>query len=97
MQRYVLRGILDHCFGGFSQTTLEGFPPWIGSWLPDEADDPIIDFHIQMVIYALQDAESVACIRQLKWLLQQKQVAAQQVVLIEQVPVQFAGAAELLE
>lgn len=33
-------------------------------------------------------------IRQLKWLLQQEHVAAQEVVLIEQVPVQFVEAAE---
>jgi len=94
MQRFILRGLLDHCFGGFSQTTLEGYPPWFGSWLPDGADEPVVDFHIQMVIYALQDAESVACIRQLKWLLQQEHVAAQEVVLIEQVPVQFVEALE---
>ena len=94
-QRLVLRGILGDCFGGFSQTNLEGYPPWLGSWLPDGADEPIVDFHIQFVIYALQDAEAVAFMRQLKWLLQQEHVAAQEVVLIEQVPVQFVEAAEL--
>lgn len=94
-QRFILRGILNHCFGGFSQTTLEGYPPWLGSWAPDDAEEPIIDFHIQMVAYALQDAESVACIGRLKWLLQQEHIAAQQVVLIEQFPVQFVEAMEL--
>jgi hypothetical protein len=44
--------------------------------------------------YALQDAEAVDCMQQLKWLLQQEHVAAQQVVLIEQAPVQFVEAAE---
>jgi hypothetical protein len=94
-QRYVLRSVLDQCFGGFSQTTLESNPPWFGSWLPDGAEEPVVDFHIQLVIYALQDAESIACIRQLKWLLQQEHIAAQEIVLIEQVPVQFVEAAEL--
>ena len=54
-----------------------------------------LDFHIQMIVFALQDLEAVMCIRQLKWLLEQDHVAAQEVVLIEQVPVQFVEAAEL--
>ncbi len=94
--RRVLCDLLNHCFGGFSQSHLEVAPPWSGSWLPEGADDPVVDFHIQMVIYTLQDAEAVACMRHLKWLLQQEHVAAQQVLLIEQVPVQFVEAAELL-
>ena len=95
-QRMVLRDVLADCFGGFSESNFEGFPPWSGSWLPEGADEPIVDFHIQMVIYALQDAEAVACVRHLKWLLQQDHVAAQEVVLIEQVPVQFVAAAEVI-
>lgn len=94
-QRLILRDLLNDCFGGFSETTLEGFPPWSGSWLPRGAEKPIVDHHIHLVVYALQDAEAVACLRQLKWLLQQEHVAAQEVVLIEQVPVQFVEAAEL--
>jgi hypothetical protein len=84
------------CCGGCSHSRLEGFPPWSGSWLPEGADDPIVDHHVLLIVYALQDADSVAFMRQLKWLLQQEHVAAQQVVLIEQVPVQFVEAAELL-
>ena len=95
VQRLVVRGVLDDCFGGFSQTNLEGYPPWFGSWLPEGAGEPVVDFHVQMVVYALQDAEAVVCMRQLKWLLQQEHVAAQQVVLIEQVPVQFVESAQL--
>ena len=46
-----------------------------------------------LVIYALQDAEAVACMRRpLKRTLQQDHVAGQEVVLIEQVPVQFVEA-----
>jgi hypothetical protein len=37
----------------------------------------------------------LTCFRQLKWVLQQEQVAAQEVVLIEQVPVHLIEAAEL--
>lgn len=92
---YVLRDLLNECFGGYSQSNLQGFPPWSGSWLPPRADQPIVDEHVHLIVYALQDAESVACIRHLKWLLQQEHVAAQEVVLIEQMPVQFVEAAEL--
>jgi len=83
------------CFGGFSQSRVEGFPPWSGSWLPEGADEPIVDHHIQLIVYALQDAQALTCFRQLKWVLQQEDVAAQQVVLIEQVPVHLIEAAQL--
>lgn len=93
--RHIVCDLLNHCFGGFTQSHVEVAPPWSGSWQPEGAAEPIVDFHIQMVIYALQDTEAVACMRQLKWLLQQEHVAAQQVVLIEQAPVQFVEASEL--
>ena len=63
--------------------------------MPEGSEEPIVDHHILLIVYTLQDAESVACMRHLKWLLQQENVAAQEVVLIEQVPVQFVEAAEL--
>jgi hypothetical protein len=93
-QRIHLTGLFRDCFGGVSQTSVEGFPPWTGSWLPAGGDEPIVDHHILLVVYALQDAEATACMRQLKWVLQQDQVAGQQVVLIEQVPVHLIEAAE---
>ncbi len=93
-QQSYLNGLFHDCFGGFSQSSVEGFPPWSGSWLPAGADEPIIDHHILLVVYSLQDAEALTCLRQLKWILQQEQVAAQQVVLIEQVPVRLIEAAE---
>jgi len=95
-QRFLLNGLLLDCFGGCSQSSVEGFPPWSGSWLPDGTDQPIVDHHIQLVVYALQDSEALSCLRQLKWALQQEQVAAQQVVLVEQVPVQLMEAEELV-
>jgi hypothetical protein len=93
-QRLVLYAFFHDCFSGFSQSRLEGFPPWSGSWLPPESDEPIVDHHILLVVYALQDTEASACMRQLKWILQQEQVAAQQVVLVEQVPVHLIEAEE---
>jgi hypothetical protein len=95
-QRSLLYSLFRDCFGGFSQTSVEGFPPWSGSWLPSGADEPIVDHHILLVIYALQDAEALTCFRQLKWVLQQEHVAAQEVVLIEQVPVHLIEAVELI-
>lgn len=83
------------CFGGCSHTSLEGFPPWSGSWLPKGADEPIVDQHVLLIAYALQDVNARTCLRKLKWILQQEHVAAQQVVLIEQVPVHLVEAAEL--
>jgi hypothetical protein len=94
-QRVLLQGLFHDCFGGFSQTSVEGFPPWSGSWLPTGADEPIVDHHILLVVYTLQDSEALTCLRQLKWMLQQEQVAAQEVILIEQVPVHLIEALEL--
>ena len=94
-QRIVLSDLFRDCCGGFSQSSVEGFPPWSGSWLPAGADEPIVDHHILLVVYSLQDAEALTCFRQLKWVLQQEHVAAQQVVLIEQVPVHLIEAAEM--
>jgi hypothetical protein len=94
-QRLLITNLFYDCFGGCWQTTVEGFPPWTGSWLPAGAEEPIFDHHIQFVLYTLQDAEALICLRQLKWVLQQEQVAAQEVVLIEQVPVHLVEAAEI--
>jgi hypothetical protein len=94
-QRHLLHDLLDGCFGGFSQSNLQGFPPWSGSWRPIGAPESIVDHHIHLIVYGLQDAESVAFMRQLKWVLQLQHIAAQQVVLVEQVPVQFVEAQEL--
>lgn len=95
-QRVQLFRLFHVCFGGYSHTSVEGFPPWSGSWLPESAVEPIVDHHILLIIYALQDTDARDCFRQLKWILQQEHVAAQQVVLIEQVPVNLVEAAELV-
>ena len=93
-QRLLLYDLFHDCFGGFSQSSVEGFPPWSGSWLPAGTKQPIVDHHIVLIIYALQDAEATTCMRQLKWILQQDRLAAQEVVLIEQVPVHLIEAAK---
>jgi hypothetical protein len=94
-QRVVLNGLMLDCFGGFSQSAVEGFPPWSGSWLPAGGTEPIVDHHIVLIVYALQDSEALTCMKQLKWTLQQQHVAAQEVVLVEQVPVHLIEAMEL--
>jgi hypothetical protein len=91
-----LFNLFHECFGGFSQTRVEGFPPWSGSWLPTGSGEPIVDHHILLVVYALQDTEASQCMQHLKWILQQDHIAAQQVVLIEQVPVRLVEATELV-
>ena len=48
-QRLVLHNLLNDCFGGFPQSNLQGFPPWLGSWLPHGAEEPIVDQHIHAV------------------------------------------------
>jgi len=95
-QRFLVKGFVLDCFGGFSESSVEGFPPWSGSWLPAGAEEPIVDHHIVLIIYSLQDAEALTCMRQLKWIFQQEHVAAQEVVLIEQIPVHLIEAAELI-
>jgi hypothetical protein len=95
-QRVLLNGFFLDCFGGFSQSSVEGFPPWSGSWLPAGAVEPIVDHHILLVVYALQDPAALTCFRQLKGILQQKHVASQEIVVIEQVPVHLIETAELV-
>ena len=48
-----------------------------------------------LVVYALQDNTTITCVSQLKWLLQQDHIAAQEVVLIEQVPVSLVESAAM--
>jgi hypothetical protein len=96
-QRLFLADLFHECFGGFSQSRAEGYPPWSGSWLPEGAEEPIVDHHTMLIVYALQDAEAISCLQQLKWVLQQEHVAAQEVVLIEQIPVHLIEAAELAD
>jgi len=94
-QRFLLKRFFLDCFGGVSESTVEGFPPWSGSWLPAEGEEPIVDHHVMFIVYTLQDAEATTCMRQLKWVLQQDQIAGQEVVLVEQVPVQLVEAFEM--
>src|SRR5262245_56909710 len=93
-QRLLLHALFHDCFGGFTQSTLEGFPPWAGSWLPPRTSEPIVDHHILLIVYTLQHAAALTCLQHLKWILQQEHVAAQQIVLIERIPVHLIEAVE---
>src|SRR5947209_6363024 len=82
-QRYLLSDLFHDCTQGFTETSAEGHPPWYGSWASPGAARPVIDRHTLMVIYTPQTDEAKDFFRQLRWILEQKQVANQDVVLIE--------------
>jgi len=82
-QRYLLSQLLSRCVSGFSETSSEGHPPWYGSWVPPGTEQPVIDRHTLIVAYTPQVDEAKDFFRQLRWILEQKQVASQDVVLIE--------------
>jgi hypothetical protein len=78
-----LADLFHVCMGGFTEALAEGNPPFYGSWLPLGAAHPIVDRHTLMVLYTPQVEEAKDFFRQLRWILEQKQVANQDVVLIE--------------
>ena len=82
-QRELLAELFHACFGGYTRTAAEGHPPLHGSWLPPEAPWPIVDRHMLMILYTPQIDEAKDFFRQLRWILEQKHVANQEVVLIE--------------
>jgi hypothetical protein len=82
-QRALLAELFRTCFGGYTEASAEGHPPFFGSWLPPGATRPIVDRHTLMVLYAPQIEEAKDFFRRLRWILEQKHVADQEVVLIE--------------
>jgi hypothetical protein len=77
-------GELFHaCCAGFTETSAEGHPPWYGSWAPPGAARPVIDRHKLIVVYTPQTDEAKDFFGQLRWILEQEQVAKQDAVLIE--------------
>jgi hypothetical protein len=72
---------------GFSATAVEGSPPWYGSWLPPGAQRPVVDRHMLFVVYTPQVEEAQRFFRYLKSILELKDVAGQEVVLVEHVAV----------
>jgi hypothetical protein len=82
-QRLLLVQLFHACFDGYTEAVSEGHPPFYGSWLPHGATVPIVDRHTLMVLYIPQIEEAKDFFRQLRWILEQKHVANQQVVLIE--------------
>ena len=84
-QMLLLRNLFHVCCGGYTMASFEGHPPFYGSWLPPDATQPIVDRHTVIVVYTPQLEEAKDFFRQLRWVLEQKQVANQEVILIEHV------------
>lgn len=82
-QRDLLAYLFYARFAGFSATSVEGSPPWFGSWLPPGAQRPVIDRHQLFVVYTPQVEEAKTFFRHLKSILELKDVARQDVVLVE--------------
>jgi hypothetical protein len=79
----LLTALFHACCAGVTQAAAEGGPPFHGSWLPPGAAEPTVDRHTVMMIYTPQIEEAKDFFRQLRWILEQPQVANQDVVLIE--------------
>jgi hypothetical protein len=82
-QRRRLADLFHACCGGYTEASAEGHPPLYGSWLPPGAEQPIVDRHTLMVLYTPQIEAAKDFFRQLRWVLEQPQVANQEVVVIE--------------
>jgi hypothetical protein len=82
-QRELLAELFHACCEGFTQSSAEGNPPWYGSWAPPGTARPIADRPTLMVLYTPQMDEAKEFFAQLRWILEQPQVAAQEVILIE--------------
>ena len=96
-QRFLLARLFHKCFAGFSETASEGNPPWYGSWAPPGANRPIVDRHTLIVLYAPQIEEAKDFFRHLRWILERKETANQDVVLIEHIAAWLVEAAPLLD
>jgi hypothetical protein len=82
-QQQLLTDLFHACLGGYTEASAEGCPPYYGSWLPPGATRPVVDRHTVMMLYTPQIDEAKDFFRQLRWILEQKHVAGQEVVLIE--------------
>jgi hypothetical protein len=83
-EQWDLLGDLFHSrFEGFSATSVDGSPPWYGSWLPPGAAKPVVDRHMLFVLYTPQVEEAKTFFRHLKSILELKEVAEQELVLVE--------------
>ena len=95
-QRELLAELFHACCGGYTESTAEGHPPWYGSWAPPGTVRPIVDRHTLIVLYTPQIEEAKDFFRQLRWILEQKHVANQDVVLIEHTSVWLVERSPLL-
>jgi hypothetical protein len=97
VQRQLLSELFYDCMEGFTETSSEGHPPWYGCWAPPGAVQPVIDRHTLLVVYTPQTDEAKDFFRQLRWILEQKHVANQEVVLIEHTTASLLERAPLRE
>ncbi len=95
-QRQLLGELLHACCGGYTEAFAEGHPPFFGSWLPPGATQPRVDRHTLIILYTCQTEEAKDFFRKLRWILQQKHVANQEVILIEHATVWLVEASPLL-
>jgi hypothetical protein len=70
---------------GFRASIRREFRDWCGSWLPPEATKPVIDRHMLFVLYTPQVDEDKTFFRHLKSIQELKEVAEQEMVLIEHI------------
>jgi hypothetical protein len=82
-QRALLARTFHAASAGYTETSAEGHPPWYGSWAPPGTAQPIVDRHTLMVVYTPQTEDAKDFFRYLRWILEQKQVANQDVILVE--------------
>lgn len=81
--RQALTRLFLSCMQGFSESASENTPPWHGSWAPPGSHRPVIDRHTLIVAYTPQIEDAKDFFRRLRWILECKHVANQDVVLIE--------------
>ncbi len=81
-------------FQGYSATTAEGNPPWYGSWIRPGSEKAVRDKHMLWVVYTAQVEDAKALFQYLKFILELKHVAGQDVVVIEHTTVWLMKAAK---
>jgi hypothetical protein len=82
-QRFRLTVLFRRCMKGCTEAASEANPPWYGSWVPPGTEEPVVDSHTLFVLYTPQIEAAKDFFRQLRWILERKHVANQDVILIE--------------
>lgn len=82
--------LLDVRFGGCTTNAPTPQPPLHGSWMPDDADQPVIDRNTAITVYSRQLEAADAFFQYLKAAL--KRIGGQQEILIERASVWLPSA-----